>query len=125
MVDLEFQVADTKRNLDAMVEVYRLLQEEGLAVSPSLFADQENLSGNGGGKYASMGMSKAIYDVLKTFPRSTGSEVATELQRNGFKTTQKNYKLAVHNKLSKLAKHGKIEADKQGGDRIRYSVPAQ
>lgn len=67
------------------------------------------------GKYKSMTMNAAIFDILKTETNLTTSDIYQRLIDNGFQSNSKTLKRDVATKLSGLKKHGNIESTIENG----------
>jgi hypothetical protein len=126
LIELETQLSEIKRKLEAINEVSGILLEEGISTKQGPLFDNHTIPIETSNKYADFNKTQAITDVLANYPGSTGPQVLFHLQQNGFRSESKSLKTDVYIKLNKLQKRGLVVGEKSGKLKglIRYRLVA-
>lgn len=119
---LESQLAEAKRRLAVVTEAVELLTKEGIFEQTGLFPISAQISE----KYKDMSMSQAIEVILESIPHHKASAkiILLELQKNGFRSSSKNFKRDVYTRLFRLEEKGKLISKKEKGIKI-YSLKSK
>jgi hypothetical protein len=117
--ELEAQLSDTKKMLNALIEESKLLNDQrNLADQSSLFNKTVIVLSN---KYEKMTMPQAILNVLENkIDWIVAQTIYDEMLQNGFKSESKTLLGDIYGRLNSLEKEGKVISKKEGKGLKQY-----